>query len=114
MGAGVYSFVIGAVANSLVSGILVFIWAKMPLRLGFERAIARKLLGFRAPLSVSLAIEALVLHADAIIIGRLLGATTLGFYMIALNVSSWVPGLVGEALRHGTLPGGARGARARP
>ncbi|HUR05084.1 MAG TPA: oligosaccharide flippase family protein [Nonomuraea sp.] len=113
-GAGVYSFVIGAVANSLVSGVLVFYWARMPLRLGFDRAIARKLLGFGVPLAVSLAIEALVLNADAIIVGRLLGAATLGFYMIALNVSSWVPGLVGEALRHVTLPGFSRVAEERP
>ena len=43
-----------------------------------------------------------------------LGAATLGFYMIALNVSSWVPGLVGEALRHVTLPGFSRVAEERP
>ncbi|SEG73631.1 polysaccharide transporter, PST family [Nonomuraea solani] len=114
LGAGVYSFAVGAVANSLVSGILVLFWAKVPYRLGFDRAIAGRLLRFGVPLAGSLGLEALVLNADAIIIGNTLGLTMLGYYMLAMNVSSWVPGVVGEALRHVTLPGFSRVADENP
>ncbi|MEW9553870.1 oligosaccharide flippase family protein [Nonomuraea sp. NPDC050783] len=114
LGAGVYSFAVGAVANSLVSGVLVFVWARMPFRLGFDRAVAARLLRFGVPLAGSLGLEALVLNADAIIIGNTLGITMLGYYMLAMNVSSWVPGVVGEALRHVTLPGFSRVADENP
>ncbi|MEV4373652.1 oligosaccharide flippase family protein [Nonomuraea sp. NPDC049637] len=114
LGAGVYSFALGAVANSLVSGALVLWWAKVPFRLGFDRAIAGRLLRFGVPLAGSLGLEALVLNADAVIVGRTLGLTMLGYYMLAMNVSSWVPGLIGEALRHVTLPGFSRVADENP
>ena len=38
----------------------------------------------------------------------MLGATLLGFYLLAFNVSSWVPGLVGTAVRYVSIPSFSR------
>ncbi|MEU7888151.1 oligosaccharide flippase family protein [Microbispora bryophytorum] len=113
-GAGAYSFAVGNVACSLVGGVLLFAWAGVPLRLALRRDIAVRLLRFGLPLAASLGVEAVVLNADAIIVGKTLGGATLGIYLLAVNVSNWVPGFIGEILRHVTLPGFARVAEHNP
>jgi O-antigen/teichoic acid export membrane protein len=101
-GAGAYSFVIGQLAQSVVTGIFVLRIARLPFRYGFDRAVARRLLKFGVPLAVALGVESLLLFSDSVIVGHWLGATLLGFYLLAFNVSNWVPGLVGTAC--GTSP----------
>ncbi|MEV0583066.1 oligosaccharide flippase family protein [Nonomuraea sp. NPDC050310] len=113
-GAGPFSFAFGALASTAVGGVLMIIWAGEPIRFGLRRDVATRLLRFGLPLALGLGVEALLLNADSIIVGKLFGATTLGFYLLAMNVSNWVPGLIGEALRHVTLPGFARVADERP
>ncbi|MET9338462.1 oligosaccharide flippase family protein [Nonomuraea sp. NPDC003804] len=113
-GAGPYSFAFGAVASTGVSGILMIIWSGAPIRFGLRREPMLRLLRFGMPLALGLGVEALLLNADSIIVGKVFGATVLGYYLLALNVSNWVPGLIGEALRHVTLPGFSRVADERP
>ena len=36
--------------------------------------------------------------------GHVLGTVVLGFYLLAFNISSWVPGLVGAAVRYVSIP----------
>ncbi|MGP3917551.1 oligosaccharide flippase family protein [Nonomuraea sp. 10N515B] len=114
LGAGPYSFAYGAIASTGIGGILMVRWAREPIRFGLKREVMVKLLRFGLPLALGLGVEALLLNADSVIVGKLFGATILGFYLLALNISNWVPGLVGEALRHVTLPGFSRVADERP
>ncbi|MGH3870124.1 MAG: oligosaccharide flippase family protein [Pseudonocardiaceae bacterium] len=107
-GAGPYSFAAGQVANAVVTGILLFFWAKVPLKIGFNRTIAKRLMRFSGPLAASLGIEAILLNIDYIIIGRIMGATALGYYLLAFNISSWVQGIVGTAVRYVSIPGFSR------
>jgi O-antigen/teichoic acid export membrane protein len=107
-GAGPMALAGGQLASSLATGTLVWVWAGLPLRVGIDRAIARKLLAYGIPLTGSLAVEAVLEQADKVIIGRLMGATVLGFYLLAFNISSWVPGIVGSAIRYVSLPGFSR------
>ena len=107
-GAGAYSFAGGQLANSVVTGVIVFGMGNLPVRFGFDRDITKKLLKFGLPLAVSLGIEAVLLNADYMIVGNVLGVVALGYYMLAFNVSSWVPSLVGTAVRYVSVPSFSR------
>jgi PST family polysaccharide transporter len=107
-GAGAYSFVWGQVAASVVSGVLIFVSARVPVRIGFDRKIAVNLLRFGVPLAVSLGIESVLMNADYVIVGHVLGTVAIGFYILAFNVSSWVPGLIGTAIRYVSVAGFSR------
>ncbi len=107
-GAGAYSFAWGQVVGGAVTGALFIYWSKLPRRYGFDRAVAKRLLVFGVPLAASLGIEAVVMNAAYIIVGNALGAVALGFYLMAFNISSWVPGIVSTAVRYVSVAGFAR------
>jgi PST family polysaccharide transporter len=107
-GAGAYSFVAGALVQAVVVAVLVLRTAHLPIRIGFDRVIARRLLVFGIPLAAALGIESVVLYSDAVIVGHVLGTVILGFYLLAFNVSSWVPGMVGAAVRYVSIPAFSR------
>jgi PST family polysaccharide transporter len=107
-GAGAYSFVLGALAQAVVVAVLVLRTARLPFRLGLDRAVARRLLVFGIPLAVGLGIESVLMYSDTVIVGNVLGTVVLGFYLLAWNISSWVPGLVGAAVRYVSVPAFSR------
>lgn len=107
-GAGAFSFAWGQLCGAAVTGVLVVAYARVRVKFGMNRAIARKLLVFGLPLCVSLGIEGLLLNADYVIVGDALGLHLLGFYLLAFNISSWVPGLIGTAVRYVALPSFSR------
>ena len=82
--------------------------ANLPIKFGFDKEITKKLLTFGLPLAASLGIEAVLLNADFVIVGNVLGVVALGYYLLAFNVSSWVPGLVGTAVRYVSVPSFSR------
>jgi PST family polysaccharide transporter len=108
VGAGAFSFAIGQVAGALVTGVLVFVFAKVPVKVGFDRAIAGRLFRFGVPLAASLGVEAILVNADYVIVGRLMGATALGFYLLAFNVSTWVLGVIIAGVRYVSIPAFSR------
>jgi PST family polysaccharide transporter len=107
-GAGAMALAAGQLASSLATGVLVFIWAGLPIRVGVDFAIARKLMAYGVPLAASLGVESVLEQADKVIVGRLMGASVLGFYLLAVSISSWAPGMIGTAIRFVSLPGFAR------
>ncbi|MFI7637461.1 oligosaccharide flippase family protein [Nonomuraea sp. NPDC049400] len=107
-GAGAFSFAFGQVAQSVVTGVIVFFAARLPVRLGVDRAIAVKLLKFGLPSAAGIGLESVLLNAGYIVVGDMLGHVWLGYYLLAFNVSSWVPGLIGTAVRNVTIPGFSR------
>jgi O-antigen/teichoic acid export membrane protein len=113
-GAGAYSFVIGQLAQWVVTGIVVIRIARVPFRYGFDRAVVKRLLRFGVPLAAALGVESILLFSDSVIVGHVLGATLLGFYLLAFNVSSWVPGLVMTAVRYVSIPSFSRLAEHQP
>ena len=113
-GAGAYSFAWGQLSGAALTGVLVVVLARLRIRPGFDRALAAHLLRFGLPLCVSLGIEGLLLNVDVVIVGDALGTAQLGFYLLAFNISSWVPGLVGTAIRYVALPSFARLAEEGP
>lgn len=107
-GAGAYSFVIGTLTQAVVVAVLVLRIARLPFRFGFDRVIARRLIRFGVPLAAGLGIESVLLYSDSIIVGHVLGTVVLGFYLLAFNISSWVPGMVGTAIRYVSIPAFSR------
>jgi len=107
-GAGAYSFAAGQVAGAVVIGVIVFWLAKLPTQLGFDGGVARKLMRFGLPLALGLGMEAVVFNVDYVIVGHALGATALGFYLLAFNVSSWATGVIGTAIRYVSVPSFSR------
>ncbi|HEY9523188.1 MAG TPA: oligosaccharide flippase family protein [Thermopolyspora sp.] len=107
-GAGAFSFAWGQFANTAIIGVLVWFAAKLPNRVGFDREVAVKLLRFGAPLALGLGIESVLMNADYVIIGDLLGPDAVGYYLLAFNVSNWVPGVIGTAIRYVSIAGFSR------
>ena len=83
------SLAIGQVGGSLVVAALLVAFAPESLRFGFDPAKARALLRFGLPLAGANLIVFAVTSVDLIIVGHLLGATSLALYVLAFNLSSW-------------------------
>jgi O-antigen/teichoic acid export membrane protein len=98
-GFGAMSLAIGQVAGALAGGTLIIIFSPMPLRLGFDAAKARKLLKFGVPLAGSSFVVFLVGNVDNLVAGHLLGATILGFYVLAWNLASWPVSMFSQPVR---------------
>jgi PST family polysaccharide transporter len=107
-GAGAYSFAWGQLAAAVVTGAIVLALAKMPWKLGYDRAVAGQLLRFGLPSAAGFGLEAVLMNSSFIVVGAILGKVQLGYYLLAFNVSSWVPGLIGTALRYVSIPGFSR------
>jgi O-antigen/teichoic acid export membrane protein len=107
-GAGAMSLAVGQVASSVATGTLVMIWAGLPLRIGVDPAVARKLMVYGLPLTLGLGVESVLEQSDKVIVGRAVGGTILGFYLLATNISNWAPGFIGSAIRYVSLPGFSR------
>ncbi|ETK34326.1 oligosaccharide flippase family protein [Microbispora sp. ATCC PTA-5024] len=107
-GAGPYSFAWGQVAGAVVTGVLMLVYARLPWRMGFDRPTAAKLLWFGIPSAAGIALEVVLLNVGYIIVGAIMGPVWLGFYLMAFNMSSWVPGLIGTAIRSVSIAGFSR------
>lgn len=107
-GAGPFSFVGGQVAGALVTGGFVMWMARVRWQLGFDSVTARKLMRFGLPLALGLGVEAILLNIDYVIVGGVMGAVALGFYLLAFNVSSWAPGVISTAIRWVSVPSFSR------
>lgn len=98
-GFGAMSIAIGSVAGAVAGGIVITICAPQRLRFGFDLAKARKLLKFGLPLAGSSFIVFLVGNVDNLIAGHVLGATALGFYVLAWNLASWPVNMFSQPVR---------------
>jgi O-antigen/teichoic acid export membrane protein len=107
-GAGAYSFAGGQVIGNLITGVLVIVLAKVPFGIRIDRQIAAQLFRFGLPLAASLGIEAVLTNADYVIVGRLLGVVALGYYLLAFNISGWMQGMIGTAIRYVSIPAFSR------
>jgi len=86
---GAMSLAIGQVTGSLVVAIFLIAFAPESLRFGFDPAKARALLRFGLPLSGSALITFAVTSVDQIVVGHMLGPTSLAFFVLAFNLANW-------------------------
>jgi PST family polysaccharide transporter len=88
-GLGAMSLAIGRITGALAAAALYLVFSPQRLRFGFDRTRARALLRYGMPLAGSTMIVFAVTNLDQFVVGRLLGATTLGFYVLAGNLAAW-------------------------
>jgi O-antigen/teichoic acid export membrane protein len=98
-GFGAMSLAIGRMAGCLAGGVPLILYSPLPLRLGFNRAKARALLRFGLPLAGSSLIVFAVVNVDQLVVGRVLGATALGYYALASNLSGWPATMFSQPVR---------------
>ena len=98
-GLGAMSLAVGRIAGSLASAVLFIVWSPLPYRFGFHRSIARRLLHFGLPLAGASVIVFFVGYTDQLVVGSQLGATALGFYVLAFNLASWPVSIFSQPLR---------------
>src|SRR3984893_4892376 len=88
-GLGAMSLALGRITGAVAACGLYVAFAPEPLRFGFDRARARALLRYGTPLAGSAIIVFAVTNVDQLVVGRMLGATALGFYVLAANLAAW-------------------------
>lgn len=98
-GMGAMSLAIGRVAGSIVAAILFLVVSPIPYRFGLDRSVVGPLLRFGVPLAGTSIVVFIVGYADQLIVGSVLGAMFLGYYVLAFNLSSWPVSIVSQPLR---------------
>jgi PST family polysaccharide transporter len=99
-GFGAMSIAVGQVLGAIAGGILIIRFSPLPLRFGFNPAQARRLLRFGLPLAGSSFIVFLIANVDNLIVGHILGATALGYYVLAWNLASWPVTMFSQPVRN--------------
>lgn len=98
-GTGALSMAWGRVAGAVITAGLFYAMLRFRPRFGFDRAIARQLLAFGMPLGLSHLVAESVINIDYYVVGAVLGTTTLGFYLLAFNLSSWPVSTISYAVQ---------------
>lgn len=108
LGAGPWALVGGYLAGNVVTAALI--WLRAPLKVlpGFDATAARWMLAYGGPLAATSLLEYVLLNADYLIIGRMLGPVALGFYLLAYNISNWPVAIISDAVRRVSIAGFAR------
>lgn len=91
-GFGATAFAWGRVVGTAIVGAISSWYA--PQRFGFSIRYLRRLVAFGLPLSGANLLTFVLLNVDFVVVGRQLGATELGEYSLAFNVSSWATALM--------------------
>ena len=98
-GMGAMALAIGRLLGALLSGAMFIKASPLPYRLGWSREFAMPLMRFGLPLAGTSIIVFAVGYTDQLVAGSILGATVLGFYVLAFNLSSWPVSIVSQPLR---------------
>ncbi|MGM7669385.1 oligosaccharide flippase family protein [Microbacterium sp. A93] len=115
-GWGVMALAVSRVVAQFVAVVLQFILAGERLRFGMDRTVARGAIAFGLPVAGANLLSWALLGADKVLVSGLVGATALGFYFLAFNISNWPMSALGQVVRSVSLPAFSRvavGARDR-
>lgn len=99
LGWGAMSLAIGRVVASVVFSIMLIAFAPAGLRFGWDRQLVRPLLRFGLPLAAASIAVFAVGYADQIVVGVVLGAPALGFYLLAFNLASFPVAMLSQPIR---------------
>jgi O-antigen/teichoic acid export membrane protein len=98
-GYGAMSLAVGQLAGAFIVVVIAVAFAPESLRFGFDPGKVRALLRFGLPLAGSNLVAVAVMTIDQIVVGHVLGAAELGFYVLALNVASWPLNMLSRPVR---------------
>ncbi len=97
-GFGAWSLAWGRVLATLV-GVVLFVHATRPYRWQVDRALVGPLLRFGLPLAGASIVVFAVGYVEQVAVGALLGATSLGYFVLAFNLASWPLNMFSQPLR---------------
>lgn len=97
-GAGAWSLAWGRVVATLV-GVVLFVHATRPYRWQVDRTLVRPLLRFGLPLAGASIVVFAVGYVEQVAVAATLGATSLGFFVLAFNLASWPLNMFSQPLR---------------
>lgn len=103
-GAGAWSLVWSVLLGNVVNGLFIMRYAPQRYRPGFRPAVARELLSFGLPLALASLLIFALLNVDYVVIGAELGPVSLGFYLLAFNLSAWPVNMFSAPARRISLP----------
>lgn len=83
----VWALVIGQLLTALLNTVLSYYFVPGRIRFGYDRKIARELLGYGKFIAASSIVLYIATELDSAVIGKVLGHTELGFYTIAFTVA---------------------------
>ncbi|MFL6117684.1 MAG: oligosaccharide flippase family protein, partial [Catenulispora sp.] len=109
-GWGASSFAWGGVAGVVCALIGCAVAAPGYLRPGFDRATARELIHYGAPLAGASLFVLATMNADSVVVGATLGPIALGLYRVAFTMSSWPVRAISETARRVSFAGFSRAA----
>ena len=98
-GVGAMSLVVGRLVGAGVSAVLLLRFSPLPYRFALDRRFVRPLLAFGLPLAGSSVVVFLAGFLDQLVVGHVLGAVMLGYYVLAYNLSSWPVSMFSQPLR---------------
>ncbi|MFF3916953.1 oligosaccharide flippase family protein [Streptomyces sp. NPDC001852] len=107
-GWGAMSFAVGAVAGNVAALVGCSLAAPGTLRFGWDPQQARALLKFGLPLAGASLLALAVVNVDTMVVGSTLGQVSLGFYVLAFNMSGWPVRVISEAARRVSFAGFSR------
>jgi O-antigen/teichoic acid export membrane protein len=107
-GLGAMAFAWGAVVGNVAALIGFCVAAPGTLRFGWDRVQARALLRFGLPLAGASLLALGVVNVDTLVVGSTLGNVSLGFYVLAFNISGWPVRIISEAARRVSFAGFSR------
>lgn len=97
-GFGAWSLAWGRVVATMV-GVVLFVHATRPYRLRVDRALVVPLLRFGLPLAGASIVVFAVAYVEQVAVGATLGATALGYFVLAFNLASWPLNMFSQPLR---------------
>ncbi len=98
-GHGLMGFAVGRIAGSLVSAVLFIIFSPRAMRIGARRGPARAVLQVALPFTASGLLAFAITNVDQIVVGHMLHAADLGYYVLALCVASWPVTVLSQPVR---------------
>lgn len=103
-GFGATALALAKVFGQLVSLLVLFALITPRYRPGWNRFEARAALRYSLPLAAASFVTFLLGNVDYIVVGRLLGALSLGFYVLAYNISGWPVSVFSLMINEVVLP----------
>ena len=97
-GFGAWSLAWGRVVATLI-GVVLFVHATRPYRWHVDRTLVGPLLRFGLPLAGASIVVFAVGYVEQVAVGATLGATSLGYFVLAFNLASWPLNMFSQPLR---------------
>jgi O-antigen/teichoic acid export membrane protein len=111
----IWSFVIGALAAAMITTVFSHLSLRgMSNRFTWDKASVRELLGYGRWVLLSSLLFVLAANGDRLLLGAWVDATTLGIYMIALNLATMIEGAGARLFASVAMPALSELAREEP